>query len=54
MRASASSSCLASAEHCKCLRGSQIAFQINTVQVNVIKPHYSALVNVIEYAHRRI
>ncbi len=35
------------------MRGSQIAFQINTVQVNVIKPHYTALVNVTENAHRR-
>ncbi len=34
--------------------GSQIAFQINTALVSVIKPHYSALVNIIEYAHRRV
>ncbi len=34
--------------------GSQIAFQINTALVSAIKPHYSALVNVIEHAHRRV
>ncbi len=36
------------------LPGSQIAFQINTALVNTIKSHYTALVNVTEYAHRRV
>ncbi len=35
------------------LPGSQIAFQINTVQVNTIKPHYTVLVNTIKLHHTR-
>ncbi len=32
----------------------QFAFQINTALVSVLKPHYPVLVNVTEYAHRRV
>ncbi len=43
----------ASAECAVTLRpGSQIAFQINTVPVSIIKPHYTVIVNVTECAHR--